>query len=629
VILNREVVDEIWRLRLDGQVDAAMTLFSKLRQTHPLLQERIDSTQLQKILSSPEADLYLDLIVFQASLARFQKRIDEFKRILLLVENETAAVSFPRPYWLVFENAIYAYRQGDFSSALDTFFLAADKARTPFERLVSKINFACCLYSLGQSFEQTLQECKALLKILKANQPQHVLASVEEQQTALELFSFFRLGQFENILKANTQKGSPSDFLKAWCMQLPYHRFFSKTGLGEAMLSFSKTTCLEPAYRQRTLLGLTHPSDDTPPRLSDWADRLYLWVWRWLVSPDTFPIEKVLATLTPLKQSDQLSKLSVSDRKLVRNALLWLGLFDSSSRRVLQSLLKLVEASELNHYPLLEGERLFIHYWMNLRDLQLEAAKDYLTELEQSPFLNHPDFYFKKLLGPKLSSTDPLVHLWERLKRLRVTTQENGAALVIDFETFKITNAHSKKETISEPIVYAMEALKETGVASFEKLAALCFGISRFDSVTHATKIFNLVSRMKTVFAPFLIFQTKNKKVYVKGDLSLIRFENLSSKDSSLFSRMPWREIVYSRMQSPTSERNPLALPLDLAKSPDPLLSREQLEKLCGRSRASTGRMLQSWEKKGWVKKVGNARATRYRISDFLQNELKEGRLVV
>jgi len=78
VILNREVVDEIWRLRLDGQVDAAMTLFSRLRQTHPLLQERIDSAQLQKILSSPEAELYLDLIVFQASLARFQKRVDEF-----------------------------------------------------------------------------------------------------------------------------------------------------------------------------------------------------------------------------------------------------------------------------------------------------------------------------------------------------------------------------------------------------------------------------------------------------------------------------------------------------------------------------------------------------------------------
>lgn len=622
-------VDEIWRLRLDGQVDAAMALFSKLRQTTPLLQERIDSAQLQKILLSPEAELYLDLVIFQASLARFQKRIEEFTRILVLVENETAAVSFPRPYWLIFENAIYAYRQGDFSSALDTFFLAADKARTPFERLVSKINFACCLYSLGQSFDHALKECDTLIETLNATEPQFVLASVEEQQTALKLFSFFKLGQFENIVEAKTPQGSPSDFLKAWCLQLPYHRFFSKTGLEETMLSFSKTTCLEPTYRQRTLLGLTHPSDDTPPRLSDWADRLYLWVWRWLVSPENFPIEKVLATLTPLKQSDQLSKLSVTDRKLVRNALLWLGLFDSSSRRVLQSLLKLVEVSELSHYPLLDGESLFIHYWMNTRDLQLEVAKDYLAELEQSLLLNHPDFHFKKLLGPKLNSSNPLFSLWERLNRLKVTTQESGAALVVDFETFKITNAHTQKETISEPIVYALEALKETGVASFEKLAALCFGISRFDSVTHATKIFNLISRMKTVFSPFLSFQTKNQKVYVKGDLSLVRFENISSKDSSLFSRTPWREIVYSRMQSPTSAKTPQALPLDLAKSPDPLLSRGQLEKLCGRSRASTGRMLQSWEKKGWVTKVGNARATRYRISDFLQNELKEGRLVI
>lgn len=623
--LNRFEINEAWQLRIDGQLDATLLQCASFRKNIPMLQERVDELLVEKIFKNEDADIYLDFVLLQASIARAQKRIDEFQRILSIVKKGLIENSLPTPFWLLFEEAIFAFRSGDFSTALDIFSIADGKARNSFEHLLITINTACCLYTLGQTFSAALAECDSYLQRTEKEAPTAHLTAIRNQKSALEIFYQFRQGNIEKILTSNVPQGTPTDFLKAWCLQLPYHHFYKKNKLEENDLRFSASTCLEPAYRQRTLLGLTHPTDNNPPRLSDWADRVYLWVWRWLVAPETFSIEKVLATLSPLKQSTQLYLLSVEDKKLIRNALLWLGLFDSSSRRVLQSLLKMVEVSEMTQYPLLEGESLFIHYWMSLRDHQTEAAKDYLASLKESPLLTHPDLCFNVLLSPKLSASHPLYPLWLRLKQFSAEQTSHEVGFSIDFSTGKITNFQTHEETFSEPMVYAMEALMENGVAGFEKLAALSFGISHFDPVLHTTKIFNLISRMKEVFSPYIKFRTKHLKVYAEGDFQHIHFKNASSADRSLFSYPHWRELVYERRHSDSSTV-PRSVPLI---DPDTALSREQIQNLCRKSRATTGRLIQNWHKKGWVQKVGNARATRYRLSGFLQNELKEGRLAL
>jgi len=623
--LTRQEIDGAWQLRIDGQLDPTLTQCASFRKALPLLQERIDEVFLQKIFKEELADIYLDYVLLQASLARAQKRTDEFQRILGLVKSALTDHSLPTPFWLVFEEAIFAFRSGDFSTALDGFSLADGKARTPFEHLLIKINTACCLYTLGQAFTHALAECDFYLKQVEEQAPASHLNAIRNQKSALEVFYQFRHGNIETILDSQIPQGTPTDFLRAWCLQLPYQRFFQKNRLNEDELRFSSSTCLEPAYRQRTLLGLIHPTDQNPPRLSDWADRVYLWTWRWLAAPDSFSIEKVLANLAPLKQSTQLYLLSVEDKKLIRNALLWLGLFDSSSRRVLHSLLKLVEVSEISDHPLLESESLFIHYWMSLRDHQSEAAKDYLAALQESVLLNHRDLLFCDLLSATLPTSHPLHALSQRLKGFSKKQAQNRQSVLVDFSTGKITNFQTKEEVYSEPMVYAIEALIENGVASFEQLAAVSFGISTFDPVLHTTKIFNLISRMKEVFSPFISFKTKHRKVYAEGDFRQIQLKNAAPAERSLFSYSNWRELIYERRVSHASvpERRLQSIDSEAA------LSREQIQSLCRKSRATTGRLIQSWHKKGWVQKVGNARATRYRLSSFLQNELKEGRLAI
>lgn len=620
--LTREIVDEAWQTRINGEIDRSLLIFSQLRQIAPMLKERLDEIQIGKILNQEPEELYLDILLLQASLARGQKRHDEYKRVISLIENVVVQRSLPKPYWLVFEEAITAYRGGDFTNSLESFSIAIDKARNQFERLLATINYACCLYGLGQSFDKSLTECQRLIEELSSNTH---LGTIVEQQLALKLFHYFRMGQFNQLLQSKVPAGSPPEFLKLWCLQLPYHRFYSDGKTAETTLLFQSTSCLEPAYRQRTLLGLTHPSDNEPNRISDWADRLYLWVWRWLLSSDSFPIEKVLLTLAPIKQSATLNYLSVEDKKLVRNALLWLGLFDPSSRRCLDSLLKLVEVSGVEHYPLLEVERLLIYYWMALRDCHHQSAKDYLVALKHSPLFEEQDLCFYKLVKDSLSSTDPLYGLWKRLRKFVEDSEHNKHEVIIDFESFKVVNTRSQKQIISEPIVCAMHALSVDGVASFQKIAAVSFGISQFDPLVHNSKIFNLVARMRTVFSPTFKFKTKQSKVYLLGDLGNMLCKNYCSGELSLFNYADWREVVYERRQ-----RGPaLVVASTIHATMDDVLSRKQIQAICKKSRATTGRLLQSWQNKGWVKKVGSARSTKYRFSSFLKNEIKEGRVVL
>ena len=313
--LTKSEIDEAWQLRIDGQLDAALLRCAGFRKTIPMLQERLDELLVGKIFGIEDADVYLDFVILQASIARAKKRIDEFQRILSIVKKGLIENSLPTPFWFLFEEAIFAFRSGDFSTALDGFSIADIKARNSFEHLLIKINTACCLYTLGQTFTAALAECDSYLQQTEQEAPTSHLTAIRNQKSALEVFYQFRQGNIETILRSEVPQGTPTDFLKAWCLQLPYHRFYKKNRLEENDLRFSSSTCLEPAYRQRTLLGLTHPTDNNPPRLSDWADRVYLWVWRWLVAPDTFSIEKVLATLSPLKQSTQLYLLSVEDKK--------------------------------------------------------------------------------------------------------------------------------------------------------------------------------------------------------------------------------------------------------------------------------------------------------------------------
>ena len=319
--LTRPGIDLAWQFRIDGQLDAALLQCAGFRKAHPLLQERIEETLLNKISQEAYPDIYLDYVLLQASIARAQKRTDEFQRILGLVKHFVLEHSLPTPFWLIFEEAIFSFRSGDFSSALDGFSLADGKARTSFEHLLIKINIACCLYTLGQVFTHALEECAVYLEKVEQEAPYSHLTAIRNQKSALDVFYQFRQGNIETILNSKVPQGTPTDFLKAWCLQLPYQRFYKKNKIEEDALRFSSSTCLEPAYRQRTLLGLTHPTDENPPRLSDWADRVYLWTWRWLVAPDSFSIEKVLASLASLKQSTKLYLLSVEDKKLIRNPL--------------------------------------------------------------------------------------------------------------------------------------------------------------------------------------------------------------------------------------------------------------------------------------------------------------------
>lgn len=634
------LLEKAWSLRWDQRVEECVPVLVEIKSRLGWTGGVPSESALRNTLRTQpdQARDVLETAALVSAVLRAQKQFDSSRQILQVALSAAEWSEVEAPFYLIFEKAIHRLHVGDFSSAWEDFLLASTRSRTPIQKLYALTNVVTCLESLGMNSDSPLQEALALLKKLPQSTPART--GVANALDEIQLRKLWHDGEMRKLLKKSSAapESTQAEYLKNWIRALPYHRLSTLPGAeAEEATPSGNTRFYQRTYRFRTLQGILHPDDlHAEIRPSDQVDRVYLWTWRWLESPETFPVDRILAVAEKIDLAQLHRHATQEDLQLFRNALLWISLFDASGDSQVRRLLECVSPQNGRTHPLFDLEKLTVHTLIALRDERTQQVQDGLKLLRSHPLWKNPDLLFRELvesvLNPQSSGCDRLgrlAHFCQNSRSLFLGESSHTSGkyrLEVDLSRSEIRELSRGVQTVSPMICTALELLHSRGSVALEEFSAVCFGIRKYDSLIHQPKVANLLSRIRSLVGSSLRVGMKSGRVYSEGSWAGVNFIRESTWTESLHQNPSWRVFLKNAQngeESYSAESKSAPQPTSVGS----VVERSRLESLIGKSRSTTQRILVAWEKRGWVRREGRARGTRYHLNDSLRQALSEGRL--
>lgn len=586
-----------------------------------------DLRQVERTVRTQAADT----VALQACLCDVSGDRHNAEALLTHALSQAAQLGLGTSFFLSYAAGRIAFRKGDYSSALESFLRATSVAKDPVHLTWVKCNTAFCYGNLGLASEPTLDEAESLMLSLPADEA--TLPRIQSQLTAERLRRTFYQGKLEAFFeRAETAPvGGQAEYLHSWVRALPYHGYSwaEKTSAeSEAAKLAAATTVDFCTYRFRTLQGLVHPEDSHLSKPAERIDRLYLWTWRWLLDPDSMPASKLATALEHIRVADVQQRLTREDRQLLRNALGWIGLFDFSTERKLHLLVTELQGALGDDFPLLRFEYWVCQYWRARRKGETHVAEDLLKCLRAHELWSDPQLRLRALVECAESveagdyEAQPLfaklqASLRGLIPNLPHIGDSGSAVLRVDFRSFEVRDLRTGRKTVSESMVRALDLLREEENVSLEDFVSVCFGITRFDPLIHNPKIFNLLSRLKPLCGPHLVFRTKSGRVFCEGTWAHIDFHG----SRSLPKVSKWvlgatgteRPNNLAPSMDSTAELSLAFQSLDQPPYWEGFMNREGIERLVVRPRSTTNRLLSRWIAAGKIEREGKRKLAKYR----------------
>ena len=308
---------------------------------------------------------------------------------------------------------------------------------------------------------------------------------------------------------------------------------------------------------------------------------------------------------------------------LLRNSILWMGLFDPSHERSLAELLALLRTRASEQFGLLEFEALCVRYLSSLRDERNEIADDCLATLERHPLWKSKELGFASIVNFARGKKESLAHPLERLGRsLRSTvfplSHARKSRIVVDLVEGKISGG--KKTQHSLAMALALHLLRTAGSATVEEFSHICFGLRRFDAIIHMPKVYNLLARMKSL-STALEFRVRSGFVIAEGSWNEFVFIRDNQLTKQLSRQPEWKHFLLSHSQRTNQV---VEKPLPEKLSWNGFKRRGELEVLIGRPRSTTNRILARLIQNGVIVRDGAARNARYRMKRLGEINLEE-----
>lgn len=615
-------INHAWLRRMNQGIEESRVLVADLKRNLGIPLGPVTEDVL-KSLNVPLAQL-AEVLLLTAANARADGQWETAAQLIQLTENYLNANGEPLPFSLHFQKGIMAQVEGDFSSALEHFIAARLGAKEPWRQAAAVANSLFCLESLGLPLERSREE---LAVLLKRKETREQVPGVVSQIEAFELRYAFRRGVPSEVMGSVPRSTDEIDqifYYRLWVSELPFHSSFRQLGpLWKENFSLSSPWFHQKSYRLRTLQGLLHPDDLENFKETEFSDRFYLWTWRWLSQPDEFPVERVMSLLGGVDLEEMAYRLSSEDFQLIRNALLWLGLFDPSSFQPISRLIQSIRPPQVRDFPLFEFEREVILYLGALRDRRETEAGDFLRNLSWHPLWRSKEIWLARLttslIEGKPGKDYPLAVLEEQLRRfLFKDPAAAGVKLTIDLAHARLITVGGQTPLLSAALCSAFELLHGKESVEAEELLRVCFGIPNLDPEIHNPKIFNLLSRMRKLAPPGLDFHMKSGRIYAQGSWAGVEFRRRHSLSGALQDCVQWKSIVRrAPARKPAeAETDRFVRPVQALKKLKGRgeMTREDLEELTGKSKSTASRMIARWLKQGVLKKTGKARNTRYLV---------------
>lgn len=632
-------LEAAWSARMEFRWDASLLLLKQLE----------NASQISTAYQSPDAIKHAiqhgaspkeaaELFCLRASLDRALGEVESADLVLEILESQVRVGALAPFFSLAQEVGRVAFLKGEFTKALDAYLQAQVLATTDTQRLTAVGNILFCLEQLGISYQQKKIEVTELLEKLSKVKP---FPRAAAQLHALDMRERFREGSIGSALAlvASPERAvfDQSAYYSLWIRMLPYHSSFSEQQQKMIEHFAGKTAEMHYRnYRMRTLQGRLHPEDKNVLKPSEWADRLYLWVWKWLANPKDFSAERIWELLADVDLHQLRHRFTNEDRQITRNAILWLGLFDPTSQQKVDKLVAVLEGGSQEDHPIFYFEALAIRYLIAKRSHKHILRDDYLALLKQHPLWVHHELYFTKLILLDESQDVPpwLVTMIRNLKSMTESASCADGLLVIDLNTQIVSDKRTGMNTVSKPICAALDLARRLKSVSCEQLTLSCFGI-RYDSFLHDSKIHNLIARMKKLTANKLQFRLKQGYLLSEGDWTSIQFIESTTAIMQTEFGATWAAFLDSSPLQAKNQSKNLTL-TDLPKPkmdhvradwiPVSGISRQELEEKMARPRSTTNRIIQKLIDEGKLIRKGQSRGTRYFLSQKSHQLSHEGR---
>lgn len=615
----KQKIKKAWDYRINLEIEQTRLLLSEIKNLLSIPVGPLDQNVFDRITEKASAEKVngiCHVYLITASLFRADHKLEQSSRLIQIVEEYLLKNEIPLFFQVHFQKGLNFFYNSDYSNALELFLSSKLLTQDNSERIFSLCNALFCLDNLGLAYEATFEELKTLIKKNKVKSK--ALDSALSQVKWFEHRFSFRNGELKQIFDHKIQKVNQAYYMKIWTSELPYHKFSGEiTAIEKEKFYLASPEFYLKSYRLRTLQGILHPDDLVDQNIKEFVDRLYLWTWQWLCHPESFPVQKILSLFDQIDFDKITTRLSSEDFQMMRNALLWLSLFDVGSGASVQRLIRSLKPSVSVDFELFRFEHQLILYLTALRDKKEIESQDYLKELKQLKFWDSKELFLRELVDftSSIRENDLLSGLKSHLDNLINTQIEiRNDQTVIDFSENKVSLG--SQFVVSEPICMAFDLFRKSKVVDCSDFASVCFGLKKYDSFVHQSKIFNLLARMRKLSPSGIDFSVKTEKIYFNGSLSKFQFINESLAVRSLKDQLKWKNLLGYKIESEQTTsgedrwlKPSVALKKALNKKD---LTRKDLEELTGKSRSTANRLIERWLKQGIIQKTGKAKNTRY-----------------
>ncbi len=614
----RDQIDQGWQHRINREIERAMAICVRLKQSMRLPPGDYRAADLDaSVESGASIREVIGVGALYCSLVRSLRGPSQAASLLKELDAFCWDKDSFDSFYYHFEGAMVLFAKAEYAQALERFMSGIAHAQASWQRMVTWMNVTLCLENLGLPYENAMGETASSLRETPHGSMRDTVAG---HLKALRMRHLFREGKIaEAIALSDEPEPIRAHFYSLWLRSLPYHDAYRPPSRTELPL-FHTNRFFNRDYRLRSLLGVGHPADRADGFCGEFADRLYLWVWKWLQDPVAFPVQKIVQQLRFVDLDSQMHQMTAEDVALIRNSLLWLGLFDLKNEDNLRSLVRSLPAFSDECFPILEVEALVIQFATALREGSDSEAEGLSELILSHPLARRPELHWKALVDglfhPNAAVPDSLREVVKHLRSVLPLSRQSGPQRIQVDLAQGLVQMPGEKAILSQALASALGLMKSQGKISVEEFAGVCFGIRTFNPLIHMPRIYNLMARLKALSAGIEV-RVRQGQISCSADWTRFEFLRDSQCVQQLSREPDWLSFtLQQRGHSSDATQRTDAEDLDGARW-DGLATREQIQKLLKRPRSTTNRILKRWMSDGKVVREGNARAARYRLKQW------------
>ncbi len=569
---------EIWRLRILQKRSLAQQLFDKLPRNELVL---------------PSDKLLHALLL--VSFLRANGQLDEADQLLL--HEEKNKYFLPSKYY--HQKGLQEIVRLKYAAALENFILAAEFADCLFDRILAESGILSCLYHISKP---CLKKLKILDRLLLECDDEELVAYIKSFIQHWSIRAYFGDGQTQRALDYDTQQGTQSHYLQLWIRSLPYLEEDKKISQSALSAFLAQQDFHLKSVRMTTLSGdLKFDSNFKTSNMSEYIDRLYLWLWDWLLKPNenhfyllNTVLEQVLACA---EDSTSLLQQRDEDLDILETCLKWCSLFDDLFAQRVLPLQKILTNLKKSSNPRLDFEKSLIQDLQERKKSKLKKKK--LFASDHRIFQSNPELWSK--------------HFQTLNDHILLQKRRSDASIIVDPAKGRLKV--NKEVYHSDILARAVHLAFQNESCRFADFFLYVFRFKVYSSEDHSQKIHNLINRIKKIFRGKLQMKTRDEVIFFTLSPSLKRSAVLRG-DTHHFKAL--QESFTFNAQTTRKEKilRTLTPQIVLNKSRGQTrFKRQELEKVLGLSKASTQRWIQKWESDGIIRRSGQGKSSFYTIS--------------